>query len=154
MQYVKSVQMQRFSWSVFSRIQSAYAKIWTRKNSVFGHFSRSVVYVLNGRSLMENTVQVAAWSKRILNPLNTNPTRWSNTLKQFVRNYRRIADECIWLFCGVGALGIKLRLSDFLQWEKESNLFAWIHLNFKWKLEIIPNNKFLFTLFKCSYCTM
>ena len=38
---VKSVQIQNFFWSVFSCIQSKYRKIQTRKNSVFGHFSRS-----------------------------------------------------------------------------------------------------------------
>ena len=30
-----------FLYSFFFRIQSEYRKIWTRKNSVFGHFSRS-----------------------------------------------------------------------------------------------------------------
>ena len=47
---VKSVQIQSFFWSVFSCIwweygdllQSEYRKIRTRKNSVFGHFPRSV----------------------------------------------------------------------------------------------------------------
>ena len=39
---VKSVQIRSFFWSVFSRIQSEYGKIRTGKNSVFGHFSRSV----------------------------------------------------------------------------------------------------------------
>ena len=39
---VKSIQMQSFFWSVFSRIQSKYEKMRMRKNSVFGHFSRSV----------------------------------------------------------------------------------------------------------------
>ena len=34
--YVKDVQIPSFFWSVFSCIQSEY-----RKNSVFGHFSRS-----------------------------------------------------------------------------------------------------------------
>ena len=51
---VKSVQIRRFFWSVFSlfrlnaeiyrvsfRIQFEYGKIRTRKNFVFGHFSRS-----------------------------------------------------------------------------------------------------------------
>ena len=32
-----------FFWSVFSCIQPEYSKISTRKNSVFGHFSRSVI---------------------------------------------------------------------------------------------------------------
>ena len=46
----KIVQIQNYFWSVFShiwaeygeiRIQSECGKIWTRNNSVFGHFSRS-----------------------------------------------------------------------------------------------------------------
>ena len=37
-----TVQIRSFFWSVFSRIQSEYKKIRTRKNSVFGHVSRSV----------------------------------------------------------------------------------------------------------------
>ena len=46
--FVKSVQTRIFFWSVFflysdwiQSIQSEYRKIRTRKNSVFGHFSRS-----------------------------------------------------------------------------------------------------------------
>ena len=38
---VKSVQIRSFFRSAFSRIQSEYGKIRTRKNSVFGHFSHS-----------------------------------------------------------------------------------------------------------------
>ena len=41
-QGVKSVQIRSFFWSVFSCIQPEYGKIRTRKNSVFGNFSRSV----------------------------------------------------------------------------------------------------------------
>ena len=41
MHCVKSVQIRGFTWSSFSRIQSKFGKIRTRKNSVFGHFSRS-----------------------------------------------------------------------------------------------------------------
>ena len=36
-----------FFWSVFSRIRTEYGEmrsIWTRKNSVLGHFSRSESY--------------------------------------------------------------------------------------------------------------
>ena len=50
--YVKSVQIRSFFWSLFSciwteygdllRIQYKYKKLRTGKNSVFGHFSRSV----------------------------------------------------------------------------------------------------------------
>ena len=39
--YAKSVQIRSFSWPVFSCIQSKYREIRTRKNSLFGHFSRS-----------------------------------------------------------------------------------------------------------------
>ena len=55
---MKSVQIQSFFWSVFSRIRTEYGdlpvnlriqsvcgKIWIRKNSVFGHFSRSVTLI-------------------------------------------------------------------------------------------------------------
>ena len=38
---VKSVQIRSYFWSVFSCTQSEYRKIWTRNNSVFGHFSPS-----------------------------------------------------------------------------------------------------------------
>ena len=38
---MKCVQMQSFFWSLFSCIHCKCKKIWTRKNSVFGHFSRS-----------------------------------------------------------------------------------------------------------------
>ena len=37
---VKSVKIRSFFWSVFSCIWTEYMKIQTRKNSVFGHFSR------------------------------------------------------------------------------------------------------------------
>ena len=38
---MKSVQIRRFLWFVFSSIQTEYGKMQTRKNSAFGHFSRS-----------------------------------------------------------------------------------------------------------------
>ena len=37
---VKSVQIRSFYWSMFFYIGAEYRKIRTRKNSVFGHFSR------------------------------------------------------------------------------------------------------------------
>ena len=40
---VKNIQIRRYFCSVFSCIQSEYRKIRTRNNSVFGHFSRSVI---------------------------------------------------------------------------------------------------------------
>ena len=38
---VKNVQVRSFCWPVFSCNRTEYRKIRTRKNSIFGHFSRS-----------------------------------------------------------------------------------------------------------------
>ena len=37
---MKSVQIRSFLWSVFSCARAEYSKKRTRKNSLFGHFSR------------------------------------------------------------------------------------------------------------------
>ena len=39
--------------------------------------------------------------------LSANPIKWSNTLKQFVGNSRRIVER-VWPFCGVDAKGLNL----------------------------------------------
>ena len=44
---VKCFQIRSFFWSVFSRIWTECGKIWTRKNSVFGHFLRSEMFYFN-----------------------------------------------------------------------------------------------------------
>ena len=36
------------------------------------------------------------------NPLSSNPTKWSNTLKHFVGNRRQIVLVCLTPFCRVG----------------------------------------------------
>ena len=43
------------------------------------------------------------------NPLSANPTKWSNTLKQFVDL------ECVWPFCGVGAFKEFIYLCIYLE---------------------------------------
>ena len=43
---VKNVQIRSFFWSLFSCIWTEYRKIRTRKNTVFGHFSRSGILKL------------------------------------------------------------------------------------------------------------
>ena len=59
---VKSVQIRSFFWSIFYRIRTefgetlrislhSFGKIRTRKNSVFGHFSRSVIVKLCDKSI-------------------------------------------------------------------------------------------------------
>ena len=47
---VKSVQIRSYFWSLFSCIQSEYRKIRTRNNSVFWHFSRSLLVYSNLKS--------------------------------------------------------------------------------------------------------
>ena len=53
----KSVQIRNFFWHVFSYIRTEYRKIWTRKNSVFRHFSRSEMLSNNSRSVRITRVQ-------------------------------------------------------------------------------------------------
>ena len=50
--YVKSVQIRSYSWSVFSCIRTEFWKIPIRNISVFGHFSRSAKTITY--SLLEN----------------------------------------------------------------------------------------------------
>ena len=86
MHCVISVQIRSFFWSVFSRIRSEYgvslrthsecAKIRTRKNSVFRHFSRSdeertfrhgfffyLSRILLRRHCPKNVVKSGGWEK-------------------------------------------------------------------------------------------
>ena len=41
---MKGVQIRSYFCSIFSYIRTEYGKIRARKNAVFGHFSRNVVY--------------------------------------------------------------------------------------------------------------
>ena len=54
---VKSVQIWSFFWFVFSCIRIEYRKIRTRKNSVFGHFSRSVGTTLRFQKVSTSVVR-------------------------------------------------------------------------------------------------
>ena len=74
------------------RFQSECGKIRTRKNSIFGHFSRSVR--VNGSCSDELEV----------NPLSANFTKWSNTLKQFVGSFLSVFGH----FVGLAFKGLKL----------------------------------------------
>ena len=58
-------------------------------------------YVFRGNeigTLVKN--RLIWWSLTCIKPLSANPTKWSDTLKQFVGNSRLF--KCIWPFCGVG----------------------------------------------------
>ena len=39
---------------------------------------------------------------RSVNPLSANPTKWSNTLKQFVGQFADELFVCVWPFCEIG----------------------------------------------------
>ena len=56
---MKTVRIRSFFWSIFSCFQSEYRKIRTRNNSVFGHFSRSVLplYSITVFSIMKFLVK-------------------------------------------------------------------------------------------------
>ena len=57
-----NVQIRSFFWSVFSRIRTEYGKIRTRKNSVFGHFSRSATD-RNVSSILDSSYFMRFWIK-------------------------------------------------------------------------------------------
>ena len=82
-----------FFSSVFSLIWTEYS-IQTRKNTdqknfEYGHFLRSVYIVQI--SFKETLVTLIFLS---IHSLSANPTKWSNTLKQFFGNIRGI----VWLY--------------------------------------------------------
>ena len=126
--YVKDVQIRSYFWS-------EYGKIRTRKNSTFKHFSHSgkrdniivwhtviawltlMIYRFIWRKLIHPMQSSDFFFSRI-NPLSTNPTKWSNTLKQFVgklpTNYLSVFDHFVKLaFKG---------LTSFLQHQIDYNI--------------------------------
>ena len=84
---VKSVQMRSFSgpyfpvlglnmeiYSVNLRIQPEYGKIRTRKNSVFGHFSRSAMFLIQPKILKQpGSLNSADTSVQFQNNMKKNP---------------------------------------------------------------------------------
>ena len=66
--------------------------------------------------------KVFHWTKFLaFNPLSRNPTKWSNTLKQFAGKRRRIVSVLFDHFVGLA-----------LKWLKAKNVFHW---NVSWKLK-------------------
>ena len=61
---MKSVQIGSFFWSGFSCIQSKYRKIRTRKNSLFGNFSRSatMLKIPIMESYLRIKIKLKVWS--------------------------------------------------------------------------------------------
>ena len=61
------------------------------------YFSKKAVIHFLGQGCIRF---VSTWNKRKVNPLSANPTKWSNTLKQFVGNSRRIVWVCLTILWG------------------------------------------------------
>ena len=59
--------------------------------------SRDKILLLRSWSV---NYDVIAFISKYLNPLNANPTKWSNTVKQFVGKCRRIVSVCLTILWG------------------------------------------------------
>ena len=88
---MKSVQIRGYFWSVFFCIQSEYRKIRTTKNSVFGHFSRSVQIkdLNNSLKRLESDVQTVKTAN------NNLLTQLENTERQCWANAQYSRRECV-----------------------------------------------------------
>ena len=83
---VKSVQIRSFFWSVFSRIRTETEKIGTRKNSIFGHFSRSV----SNRAINEHH----GYNENSVESVSTTPPTTSNikASQKKISSMRKLAE--------------------------------------------------------------
>ena len=88
MHCVKGVQIRSFCWSVFSRIQSECGEIRTRKNSVFGHFSRS-----DGNTSLWSLSNLGAKSRCWISLIIGNSAVFTQKVTNVVW---KICLECIW----------------------------------------------------------
>ena len=103
--WMKSIQIRSFFWSVFSRIQSEYRKIRTRKNSVFGHFSHSDLLIeegICGGVAIINHHTVLSTHFHILNKKNT-ITRYVKIIVSGIQQKRLeqriLIKETVWCNC-------------------------------------------------------
>ena len=95
---VKSVQIRRFFWSVLSSIRTEYAaslrthskcrKIWTRKTSLFEHFSLSVWYTSSSDSFSPMSHILRAFYKSISSPLFI-LTTYCNNIWNFGKTWKK-----------------------------------------------------------------
>ena len=72
---------------------------------------------------------------KVINPLSTNPTKWSNTLKQFAGN---LATNCLSVFDHFVKLALKGLRASF---QNIVNLKAYINLFYTIRLTIFGNKK-------------
>ena len=71
------------------------------------------------------------FQKDLFNPLSVNPTKWSNTLKQFVGN---LPTNCLSVFdhfVGLALKVLKFWLSELIQW-KMTNVNLWNLGSWSW----------------------
>ena len=82
------------------------------EESDFGTSSEGISLDLHDLSnIRRNNVNRLILALISINPLSANPTKWSNTLKQFVDELF----ECVRLFCGVGAQRVNSIRNKFNQ---------------------------------------
>ena len=111
--YVKSVQIRSFLWSLFSRIQFEYGKIRIRKNFVFGHFSHSVQCSATFKNIFQYSVEInfqyyAVNYSRVLKLTHLRPFKAS----WFLLGYETLGwNRLKWYFSNSFLLNI------FIQWE-------------------------------------
>ena len=127
---MKIVQIRSFSWSAFSCIRPEYGKRRTRKRTVFGHFSRSG----HGPKCTSEYIHSHVIKEKLhVTPLIVNPTKWSNTLKQF---FDKLPTNCLIVFDHfmklvlTGLNGVFYQtwfkiLMDILEMEVACQCFSW-----------------------------
>ena len=86
--WVKSVQIRIFFWSIFPCIRTEYRKTRARKNSVFGHFSRS------GQWRWTCTQQILFFILTLYSAMSYN---CQTHFKNLAANAARLL-KCVWSF--------------------------------------------------------
>ena len=76
---------------------------------------KSVLYVLYG------------YSSQCINPLSTNATKWSNTLKQFVCNLSTNCFSVFDHFVGLALKGLSFEVDGMVQNNKKMNISRMVH---------------------------
>ena len=88
------------------------------------------------------------WPKKLLNLLSAHLAKWSDTLKQFVGNSRRIV--WVYLFVGLVLKGLRFSLDESSQWisnygKKTIALFRILFTNIKkmfWRIFFFQHQKY------------
>ena len=80
-----------------------FFKILSKSGKFFCAKSKNkIICIDTSVKKQNNSIITITLSTNNFNPLSINPTKWSDTIKQFVSCCQQVV-ECIWTFCGVGA---------------------------------------------------